>query len=150
MSDSDAPRVSVDATVDADGTVITIAGTRDAAVVVYSASGEEIYLPPEDFEDPIENLRSPIDSPYESTLPDSPYDPVAEEGTESPDDPDDDEADPYDPADGDADPYAAMGGRNTGHGPGERVVGVESTPSGFRVVHPEPAHDVRVVGEPRE
>ncbi|QLC34967.1 hypothetical protein EFA46_011965 (plasmid) [Halarchaeum sp. CBA1220] len=149
MSDSDAPRVSVDATVDADGTVITIAGTRDAAVVVYSASGEEIYLPPEDFEDPIENLRSPIDSPYESTLPDSPYDPV-DEDDETPYDPAEGDPGPYDRADDEADPYAAMGGRNTGHGPGERVVGVESTPSGFRIVHPEPAHDVRVVGEPRE
>lgn len=151
MSDSDAPRVSVDATVDADGTVITIAGTRDAAVVVYSASGEEVYLPPEDFEDPIENLRSPIDSPYESTLPESPYDPVDEGDGESPYDPVEGDSGPYDPADGDGpSPYASVGGRNTGHGPGERVVGVESTPSGFRVVHPEPAHDVRIVGEPHE
>ncbi|WP_435101953.1 DUF7510 family protein [Halarchaeum sp. P4] len=149
MSDPDAPTVSIDADVAADGTVVTVAGTRDAAVVVYSASGEEIYLPPEDFEDPIENLRSPIDSPYEGTLPES-LDPLVREDTPSPYDAADADATPYDPA-GDGDdpsPYAAVGGENTGHGPSKRIIGVESTRTGFRIVHPEPIHDIRVIRAP--
>ena len=76
----------------ADGrTVITVTGDRDAAVVVTSAAGERIYLPPEDFRRPPESAagrqdaygtgpstadspyQSVSDSPYQSVTADSPY-----------------------------------------------------------------------------
>ncbi|MEF8875504.1 MAG: hypothetical protein V5A60_02215 [Haloarculaceae archaeon] len=52
----------------ADGrTEIRVSGDRDTAVVVRSASGEHVYLPPEDFERPPESGRqTPYESPYES------------------------------------------------------------------------------------
>ncbi|MFC7250598.1 hypothetical protein ACFQJ5_12215 [Halomicroarcula sp. GCM10025324] len=58
-------------------TRIVVSGDRDTAVVVVSASGEKIYLPPEDFErSAIEGRQTPYDSPYQSRSGsgDSPYD----------------------------------------------------------------------------
>ena len=61
-------------------TLIEMTGDRDTAVIVYSESGERIYLPPEDFERPPETSDSPYqsasrsDSPYQSAAQsDSPY-----------------------------------------------------------------------------
>lgn len=109
-------------------TLIRVSGTRDAAVIVYSASGEEIYLPPDDFDAPPGTEgTSPYDpapggrSPYEGAVPDdSPYE-AAGEGSR--------------PAGGDAE----------GHGGSRQPVGVESTPEGFRIRHPEPVTDVRLL-----
>jgi hypothetical protein len=52
----------------ADGrTEIRVSGDRDTAVIVRSASGEHIYLPPEDFDRaPETGRRTPYESPYES------------------------------------------------------------------------------------
>lgn len=105
----------MDVQVDGDGTIITVAGTRDAAVVVVSASGEEIYLPPEDFADQLDTMTSPVDSPYETVLPAD---------------------DPYQPA---------SSYERTGDGRTRDVVGMESTDRGFRIIHPEPAYDVRFI-----
>jgi hypothetical protein len=56
-------------------TRITMVGDRDAAVVVRSASGERIYLPPEDFDRPASQ-----DSPYQSVRDDdSPYQSVRDD-----------------------------------------------------------------------
>lgn len=56
-------------------TEIRVSGDRDTAVIVRSASGEKIYLPPEDFERPPERGQSVYDSPYQprSGASDSPY-----------------------------------------------------------------------------
>jgi hypothetical protein len=119
--------VSVDVTI-ADGeTLITVSGTRDAAVIVRSPSGEEVYLPPEEFEDDPADGPS-HDSHYEGRSPDqSPYEEVV---------PDDS-------------PYGATesGDRSRGRDAGPRPIGVETTASGFRVYHPEPTTDVRFVAE---
>jgi hypothetical protein len=60
-------------------TLIEMEGDRDAAVVVRSASGERIYLPPEDFarppgqDSPYQAVRD-ADSPYQAVRDDdSPY-----------------------------------------------------------------------------
>ena len=61
----------------ADGeTRIVVSGDRDTSVIVESASGEKIYLPPEDFERaPEDGRQTPYDSPYQSRSgeEDSPY-----------------------------------------------------------------------------
>ncbi|TKX86157.1 hypothetical protein EXE43_09830 [Halorubrum sp. SS5] len=55
--------IDVDARITDDRTVIDVTGTRDVAVVVRSADGERIYLPPEGFDDPVGG--SPYTSPYQ-------------------------------------------------------------------------------------
>jgi hypothetical protein len=120
MSAGDTPAVSIDVDIDGDGTVIEVTGTREAALVVHSASGEEIYLPPENFEDEPDGGASAT-SPDEGGSPaDSPYEAA-------------DDVSPYGGSDAE------------GRGSGARPVGVEPTPEGFRVVHPEPVRDVRVL-----
>ena len=57
--------VTIDARVTGERTVIDITGTRDVAVVVRSESGERIYLPPADFDEPISG--SPYTSPYQGS-----------------------------------------------------------------------------------
>ncbi|MES3160565.1 MAG: hypothetical protein PPP55_03230, partial [Halorubrum sp.] len=56
--------VGIDTRVTADRTLIDVTGTRDVAIVVRSADGERIYLPPESFDEPIDD--SPYASPYTS------------------------------------------------------------------------------------
>ena len=46
-------------------TEIRVSGDRDTCVIVTSASGETIYLPPEDFDRPA-GSRSTYDSPYDA------------------------------------------------------------------------------------
>ncbi len=67
--------VDFDMEVDDERTRIRVSGDRDTAVIVRSASGERIYLPPEDFDRPPENRKTAYDSPYESGSGsrDSPY-----------------------------------------------------------------------------
>lgn len=117
----DSTLVSIDVDVEGERTVLSVTGTRDAALIVESTSGEEIYLPPEDF-DAANGDEAPGVSPYDGTPPaDSPYESSA--GRSS-----------YERSD-------AEGGSSA-----TDPVGVQSTADGFRVVHPEPVHDVRVLG----
>jgi hypothetical protein len=119
--------VSVDVTVENEETLIRVSGTRDAAVIVRSRSGEEVYLPPEEFDDDVAGGPS-HDSHYEGGSPDQ---------------------SPYEGAVPDDSPYSAAGGsgRSAGRDAGPRPVGVETTASGFRVYHPEPVTDVRFITE---
>jgi hypothetical protein len=76
--DAGADREAVDFDMSiADGrTEIRVSGDRDTAVVVRSAAGEHIYLPPEDFDRPPESGRqTPYESPYDpgSGVGDTPY-----------------------------------------------------------------------------
>lgn len=91
-------------------TIVTLTGERDAALLVRSASGERIYLPPE------EDLTEYTDTAY-----DSPYDGAAERGT--------------------PDSYASSYGRENPPA-GE---GMALTEDGYRVVHPEPVTDLRLL-----
>ena len=59
----DDTEIEIDARVTDERTVIDVSGTRDVAVVVRSAGGERIYLPPEGFDDPVSG--SPYTSPYQ-------------------------------------------------------------------------------------
>lgn len=120
--DTDPNPVSFDVTINDGQTTITISGDRDAAVVVRSAAGERIYLPPEDFERPPESASSsPYDSPYSSPY-SSPYD-SPYEGTSS----------PYDS------PYESSREQQ------QPTTGMEPTANGFRIVHPEPVTDLRLL-----
>ena len=104
-------------------TLIEMAGDRDTAVIVYSESGERIYLPPEDFQRPPETSDSPYqsasrsDSPYQSaSRSDSPYQSAAQSDS----------------------PYQSARQQF----PEE---GLRSTRDGYVIRHPEPATDVRVL-----
>ncbi|OYR56311.1 DUF7510 family protein [Halorubrum halodurans] len=67
MADIETSEVGIDTRVTAERTVIDVTGTRDVAVVVRSAGGERIYLPPESFDDPVSesSYGSPYTSPYQ-------------------------------------------------------------------------------------
>jgi hypothetical protein len=122
-------------------------GDRDTAVVVRSASGERIYLPPEDFDrtpsgsggaSPSAGADSPYgglrtDSPYQSAPTDSPYQGA---GSDSPYQslPTDS---PYQGAETDS-PYQAAGETTLSEG-------LSATADGYRIRHPEPVTDVRVL-----
>ena len=131
MSDEDATDVSIDLDIQDGRSLLTVDGERAVTVIVESASGEQIYLPPEDFaqsNDPNEGRHrtSPYDSPYDaSTSDDTPYE--GQLRGES----------PYESA-GSSSSYD--GGRAA-----NQPVGVQSTPEGFQVLHPEPVHDVRLL-----
>jgi len=121
---TDDTEISVELTV-ADGqTVIDVAGGREAAVVVWSAAGQQIYLPPEDFDDPPRRdgaygtADSPVadDSPYDGPRADSPYESAVV----------DDSA------------Y-----QRAGEVPD--ATGLHSTADGFRIVHPEPVTEFRLL-----
>jgi len=107
--DRDGP-VSVDVDIEDGRTTIAVSGTREAAVVVRSASGEGIYLPPERAADTV----GPT---------------------------------PYRSAGGNTSPYAGIPDdspyRGTGHPPDG--VGLTETVDGFRIVHPEPVTDLRLL-----
>lgn len=103
--------IDVDVDIEADRTVVTVSGERDAAVVVYSESGERIYLPPDD-----------------------------EDGSEA-------GGDPYRSAGGES-PYQGDRGEQTPYGSSRRTdpsVGMNPTADGFRILHPEPVHDIRLL-----
>jgi hypothetical protein len=132
-------RVSFSVTIEDGETVITMRGDRDTAVVVQSKSGERIYLPPEDFDRGVSPVRdgssqsaatdspyqsAPTASPYQSAGADSPY-----QGARS--------DSPYQGADSDS-PYQA-----TGETPPSE--GLSPTADGYRIRHPEPVTDVRVL-----
>ncbi|MBB6645403.1 DUF7510 family protein [Halobellus ruber] len=144
-------------------TVITMRGDRDTAVVVRSASGERIYLPPEDFDRDAPGSRegragetdgsegsepdspyqsAPTDSPYQSAPTDSPYQSVR---TDSPyqSAPTDS---PYQSAQTDS-PYRGIEDDSPYGGSGEPThgEGLSATADGYRIRHPEPVTDVRVL-----
>ncbi|MCU4716905.1 DUF7510 family protein [Halapricum hydrolyticum] len=127
MTDStdDDPTMAFDVEVRADRTILTIEGVRDAAVIVRSEEGERIYLPPEDF-DAEPGVTSPYStSPY-STATTSDDDGEKESGS------DDSRQSPYTKASDDTVSDGVTYGRSV-------------TPQGIRIVHSEPATDVRVV-----
>jgi hypothetical protein len=109
-------------------TEIEIEGDRGVAVVVRSASGERIYLPPEGFDGDGRDQDSPYqstdDSPYQSVDVDSPYQPARDDS-------------PYQPARDDS-PYQSLA-----RGPGVTITG-----RGFRIVHPEPIEEFQLFRSP--
>jgi hypothetical protein len=114
-------------------TLIEMTGDRDTAVIVYSESGERIYLPPEDFQRPPETSDSPYqsasrsDSPYQSaSRSDSPYQSASRSDS------------PYQSAAQSDSPYQSARQQF----PDE---GLRSTRDGYVIRHPEPATDVRVL-----
>lgn len=165
--------VSFSVTIEDGETLITMRGDRDTAVVVRSESGERIYLPPEDFEREAPGGRegseqsaetdghpAGTDSPYQSAPTDSPYQsaptdsPSQSTATESPyrgledDSPyrsaEDDspyrgveDDSPYQGGDADS-PYQAAGETTQSEG-------LSATADGYRIRHPEPVTDVRVL-----
>ena len=111
-------------------TLIEMTGDRDTAVIVRSASGERIYLPPEDFERPPETSDSPYqsarsDSPYQSARSDCPYQSARSDS-------------PYQSAAQSDSPYQSARQQF----PEE---GLRSTADGYAIRHPEPVTDVRVL-----
>ncbi|MFC6973446.1 hypothetical protein ACFQL1_19930 [Halomicroarcula sp. GCM10025709] len=128
--------ISIDVDIDDGRTVITATGDRDAAVVVESRSGERIYLPPEDFERPPDSAADTphADSPYQSVESDSPYQSA-------------DSDSPYQPAESDS-PYQSADNSDSPYQSGGDVserAGLSPTGDGFRIVHPEPVTDLRVL-----
>lgn len=140
--------LTVTTEIEADRTVVVVEGTRDAAVVVDSASGERVYLPPETaigddgprskaYDDsPYEGI--PTESPYEGITTDSPYEGIATESpyegmaTDS----------PYEGISTDS-PYDGLSDDDKGRTRHSETYGIVPTDDGFRLVHPEPATDVR-------
>jgi hypothetical protein len=123
-TETDAVEVSI--SIDGGRTVIDVTGERNVAFVVRSSSGEQIYLPPEDFEEEPAARVTPYESPYHaaSGAQDTPYRP-AEQST------------PYRPADDSVQsPYDASDPPSSG---------LQSTSTGVRIVHPEPVSDVRLL-----
>ena len=122
----------VETTVTAEQTVVEYDGSDAAAVVVRSVSGERIYLPlvEEDEDDGEEQI-----TPYSGENPgESPYSGAGTEG---------------DTTSGGGDtttPYSGGSPGTTPYGGDEGPEpGIHATADGFRVVHPEPATDVRVL-----
>ncbi|GGM60092.1 hypothetical protein J2752_001745 [Halarchaeum rubridurum] len=149
---------AIDVAVADDRTTVTVTGTRDAAVIVVSASGERIYLPPEDFADAPRSESPSVASPYDGGR-DAGAEPTAYGGGGDTGDGRSDASGRGESAYGGGSETSAYGGGGADadggdgdttdpHGPESdtRVLGVTSTPTGFRVVHPEPVHDVRVLG----
>lgn len=101
--------MSVDVDVSDGRTTIEVSGGREVAVIVRSASGERIYLPPEAADDE-GGEQSPYrpagDSPYDGAPDDSPYGAARQQ-----------------PA----------------------TLGLTETAGGFRILHPEPVTDCRLL-----
>jgi hypothetical protein len=157
--------VSFSVTIENGETVITMRGDRDTAVVVRSDAGERIYLPPEDFDrdarasaagsgatpadSPYDGVgtdstyqSAPTDSPYQSAPPDSPYQTA---GTDGPDQERRDDG-PYQTAESDS-PYQGAESDSPYQAAGEtpQGEGLSPTADGYRIRHPEPVTDVRVL-----
>ena len=124
--------VRVETTVGPDRTVVEYTGSDAAAVVVRSVDGERIYLPlvgENDDEDDGEERATPYggESPGES-----PYSGAGTAGDET----SGATATPYSGESPGVSPYGGEEGPEPG---------IYTTADGFRVVHPEPATDVRVL-----
>ncbi|MEF8851713.1 MAG: hypothetical protein V5A44_07080 [Haloarculaceae archaeon] len=108
-------QVSVDIDIEEGRTLVTVTGEREAAVVVYSESGERIYLPPEEHGEDDSSYRPADQTSYGTGEDSDPYAGIREEG-------------PYDS--------------------GRRVtpsIGMNPTSGGFRILHPEPVTDLRLL-----
>ena len=142
--------VTFSVTIENGETVVTMRGDRDTAVIVRSEMGERIYLPPEDFRDDLDedgggpgqsSYQSRGESPYEGIDNAGPYDGVAPSNS------------PYEAsgggtaATGDAEGARAggAGGGTTGGSGPAATLGVQSTDDGFRIHHPAPVTDVRLL-----
>lgn len=112
-------QVEIDVDVGDGKTVVEVSGTREAAVVVRSAAGERIYLPPEEFAQPTE--ANPYQAADSGMGGDSPY-----QG-----------ANPYQPSRAES-PYQSAG-------PTQHREGLHATAAGFRVVHPEEVDEFTVL-----
>ena len=121
MTNDEAPEtdedVSFSVTIEDGWTTILMEGDKDTAVVVRSASGERIYLPPEDFASAASD-----DSPYQRS--DSPYQSAYDS--------------PYQSVQTDDSPYQSARGTM----PREGMV---PTRDGYRIRHPEPVTDLRLL-----
>jgi len=113
--------VSVDVQIEEGRTTIAITGEREAAVVVRSSSGEQIYLPPER-----ETQSTGADSSYET-------------GTG--------EASPYQSSENGETPYEGAPSDSPYRSPPQQSVepGLTPTANGIRIVHPEPVTDLRLL-----
>ncbi|WP_410764843.1 hypothetical protein [Haloferax sp. DFSO60] len=111
------PAVSFSMTVEDGWTTIVMDGDKDTAVVVRSESGERIYLPPEGFDaQPDEHSAyQRSDSPYQSSY-DSPYQSVQTDDS----------------------PYQSARGTMPRKG-------MVPTRTGYRIRHPEPVTEVRLL-----
>ncbi|MFB6128673.1 MAG: hypothetical protein ABEJ47_02815 [Halorhabdus sp.] len=149
---------SVTTEIEPDRTVVVVEGTRDVAVVVNSAAGERVYLPPAapegeersgagtDADSAAEAV--PTESPYEGVPTESPYDGIAADtpytrlSADSSDDAVPTES-PYDGVPTDS-PYEGLSDDTDDESTDPvTATGVVPTQDGFRIVHPEPATDVR-------
>jgi hypothetical protein len=133
-----AERVKFSVTVEDGETVITMDGDRDTAVIVRSATGERIYLPPEDFE---REAGGRDDSSYQPAHDESPYRGSSDapvRGAES--------ASPYRGVESDS-PYRGIESDSPYQAARESLPseGMISTADGYRIRHPEPVTDVRVL-----
>jgi hypothetical protein len=97
-------------------TEITLEGQQDAIVIVQSASGERIYLPPDGFE---ETPTTQGESPYEGVRAESSYQRA--------------EQSPYESS------------QQSSYGAGRNSPGIHPTRTGYRIVHPEPVTDLRLL-----
>lgn len=153
VTDGGADSVTFSVTIEEGETVITMCGDRDTAVIVRSASGERIYLPPEDFnrgasahgssrpdatDSPYQSAST--DSPYQGVPTDSPYQSTESSGRPTPTD------SPYQRAESDS-PYQGAGSDSPYQAAGETThsEGLSPTADGYRIRHPEPVTDVRVL-----
>ncbi|MFB6164010.1 MAG: hypothetical protein ABEJ31_02525 [Haloarculaceae archaeon] len=118
--------VTVSTEITDERTVVAVSGTVEAAVVIRSPGGERVYLPPETAGEDTGG------GPYEGVSDDSPYDGATATGSEAGAD-----GGPYEGVPDDS-PYASARSRSDS-------LGVNPTADGFRVVHPEPATDVRLL-----
>jgi hypothetical protein len=140
MSGSPGPgEFALDMNVQDGRTVVRLTGTRDAAVIVRSDSGEKIYLPPGDFTEAVGASDGSTGGAYQRVS-DGPYDGGAP--TDSPYDQSGPAESPYDPVD---DAEGRSRAEAEGGATREPTLGVESVPDGVRIVHPEPVTDVRVI-----
>ena len=117
-SASDGP-VSFDVDIREGRTTISVTGSSEVAVVVRSASGERVSLPPERDERTGESTpyepAGNRNSPYEGISADTPYSGIPDES-------------PYGSARQSPD-----------------TEGLTRTANGLRIVHPEPVTDVRIL-----
>lgn len=130
--------IKFNVTIEDGATIIDMHGDRDTAVIVQSASGERVYLPPEDFERAAPTAQRnesayqsvSTDSPYQSAASDSPYQSAP---TDS----------PYQSS-GTGSPYQSTQSQPQPQSQSDEE-GLVSTTEGYRIYHPEPATDVRVL-----
>ncbi|MEZ3117746.1 hypothetical protein RYH80_17650 [Halobaculum sp. MBLA0147] len=125
MTDDEA--VSYEVRIDDGRTVIDVHGDRAVAAVVWADGDQRIYLPPEGFDEDPAGRTGVYGGPDDATgQGDSPYD-----GPRS-------AASPYESAVVDDSAYQRTGDTSD-------ETGVHTTADGFRIVHPAPVDDCRLL-----